>query len=888
MTGTLLSWKACKGLSILPLCYPQPLESPSTNAVTTTTPSSHTNLITEFPSVFDNQVKAMDGEQFHIALTDEAKPFCVKTPRAVPFAYRDKLKAELETLQEQGIITPVTYPTEWCAPIVVTPKKESDSIRMCVDLTHLNRYVKRERYHSATPAQAVADITAEKAKVFTTIDAKKGYHQCPLDETSQDLTTFITPFGRFKFLCAPYGIASISKHYNRRMDEAFTGLPGFRRVVDDIVIYDSDRTQHTQHVRQFLQRCAEKRITLNLSKWKFAQSTVSFADFHLSSAGYRIDPSITQAIESFPTQTSRTDLRSFIGLVNQLSSSTSSISDLLSPLRPLLSTKNEFVWSEEFDQAFKTIKTSLVSAPTLSYFDLSKPTRLCTDASRRGLGFILQQKTGDIWSLVQAGSRFLSDAETRYAIIELELLAVTWAITKCHLFLAGLPHFTVVTDHHPLVPILNNHRLDEFENPRLQRLKTKTMGYNFTTKWIKGALNNAPDALSRNPASDPQPHEMLAESDIDNSIAISSAEIRAMTDLNQESLRLQDMRKIAEDDLQYQRLMHYIVHRFPKHRRQLPTDCRRYWNVRHNLSIDYNLILLGCRLLIPTEMRRDVLSQLHESHQGMIRTKERARLVVYWPGLDNDIDNIILSCKICQDMLPSNHREPITCKPRPSRPFQAIAADFCSYAGREYLITVDCYTDWPDIVPMGTNTTTAQLTSALKATFCRTSVPDEMWTDQGPQFTSKSFQDFTHQWGFAHTTSSPRYPQSNGKAEATVKSMKKIIRTAWTGRHLDEDKLTRALLQYRNTPSRKDGQSPAQKLFGHPIQDTLPAHRRAFSSEWQRSSLAAEKRALSTREAVEHSYNDHARMLPEITVGSKSLYKTTRRSVGTYMELSPT
>ena len=142
---------------------------------------------------------------------------------------------------------------------------------------------------------------------------------------------------------------------------------------------------------------------------------------------------------------------------------------------------------------------------------------------------------------------------------------------------------------------------------------------------------------------------------------------------------------------------------------QLPTDCRRYWNVRHNLSIDDNLILLGCRLLIPTEMRRDVLLQLHESHQGMIRTKERARLVVYWPGLDNDIDNIILSCKTCQDMLPSNHREPITCKPRPSRPFQAIAVDFCSYAGREYLITVDCYTDWPDIVPMGTNHGTADI-----------------------------------------------------------------------------------------------------------------------------------------------------------------------------------
>ena len=147
VNGILLSWKTCKGLHILPLRYPEPIESPSTKAVMmqpAPTPShahpiTSDDIIAEFPSVFNEQVKPMDGEQFHITLTEEAKPFCIKTPRAVPFAYRYKLKAELETLQDQGIITPVMYPTEWCAPIVVTPKKESDSIRMCVDLSHLNR-----------------------------------------------------------------------------------------------------------------------------------------------------------------------------------------------------------------------------------------------------------------------------------------------------------------------------------------------------------------------------------------------------------------------------------------------------------------------------------------------------------------------------------------------------------------------------------------------------------------------------------------------------------------------------------------------------------------------------------------------------------------------------
>ena len=201
----------------------------------------------------------------------------------------------------------------------------------------------------------------------------------------------------------------------------------------------------------------------------------------------------------------------------------------------------------------------------------------------------------------------MSDAESRYAIIKLEFLAVTWAIKKCHIFLAGLPHFTVITDHHPLVPILNDHRLDEIDNPRLQRLKMKIMGYTFTATWVKGALNNAPDALLRNPASDPQPDEMLAESKINNTTAVSSVEIRKITDACGESLRLQDLKKIAGNDPQYQKLKHFITHGFPIHHHQLPNECRRYWNVRTRLSVEDNLILLGCRLLIPTEMHQDVL-----------------------------------------------------------------------------------------------------------------------------------------------------------------------------------------------------------------------------------------------------------------------------------------
>ena len=421
------------------------------------------------------------------------------------------------------------------------------------------------------------------------------------------------------------------------------------------------------------------------------------------------------------------------------------------------------------------------------------------------------------------------------SVIELELLAVAWAIMKCKLFLAGLPHFTVITDHHPLIPILNSHRLDEIENPRIQRLKARIMAYNFTAEWVKGTLNNAPDSLSWNPILDPLQHEMLAERDMCNNPESSLVEIRLVVNNGQENIRIQKLREHAKNNQEYQQLQKFIIQGFPEHRHQQPEECRRYWNVKNQHTMDNDLIVNGCRLVIPTKMRWEVLDHLHESNQGLVCTKQRAQLTVYWPGIDNDIDNVILACKKCQDALPSNNKEPLISKPKPERPFQEIAADFCSHGRQDYLVLVDCYTDWPDIIPMGHNTSTSHLIKVIRQSFCRTGVPDTLWSDQRPQFTSKQFQDFASQWGFQHRTSSPRYPQSNGKIEATVKSMKKLIKTSWNVHSLEEEKLARALLQYCNTPSCKDGLSPAQKLLGQPIQDTLPAHRRAISSDWQRA-----------------------------------------------------
>ena len=131
----------------------------------------------------------------------------------------------------------------------------------------------------------------------------------------------------------------------------------------------------------------------------------------------------------------------------------------------------------------------LVSPTIFAFFDPKLSTVLQTDAARTiGLGLVLLQKHSDNWRLVQCGSRFLSDTESRYSVIEVELVACVWACHKCRIFLAGLSHFNLVVDYRPLVPILNK-LLFEIEIQRLQRMREKLVPYSFTASWMKGAAH---------------------------------------------------------------------------------------------------------------------------------------------------------------------------------------------------------------------------------------------------------------------------------------------------------------------------------------------------------------------------------------------------------------
>ena len=284
------------------------------------------------------------------------------------------------------------------------------------------------------------------------------------------------------------------------------------RWLDDVICYSRTKEEHDEHVRAVLERCRSAGITLSQKKFAFAQEEVEFAGYIVSKAGVKADPKKLAAIKDFPQPTNLTELRSFLGLVEQLADFSKDIRTAEAPLRPLLQKKNAFVWEHEHTDAFEKMKEALTSTPVVANFDPALPISLLTDASRKnGLGYALLQTKAGAKQLIQCGSRFVSETESRYAMVELELLAIAWALKKCHLYLSGLQHFTVVMDHRPLVPILDQYTLNEVENPRIQRLKERMAGYNFTTTWIAGKDHHIADALSRALVTDPSPEDAVEQ-----------------------------------------------------------------------------------------------------------------------------------------------------------------------------------------------------------------------------------------------------------------------------------------------------------------------------------------------------------------------------------------
>jgi len=348
------------------------------------------------------------------------------------------------------VISKVDVPTPWCVGMVVVPKK-SGAVRICVDLKPLNRSVLREVH----PLPKVDDTLAQLAgaKLFSKLNANSGFWQIPLSPASHLLTTFITPSGRYCFNKLPFGISSTPEHFQKRMSKILAGLNGVVCQMDDVLVFGSDRAHHDARLLAILQRIESAGATLNAQKCVFGVTSVNFLDHVIDQSGIQADPDKTLAIREMKPPTTVSELRRFMGMVNQLGKFTPNLAQLTQPLRELLGKNTTWVWGPSQSEAFSLVKEELSKPTTLALYDPKVPTKVSADASSYGLGAVLTQEMESKWRPVAYASRSMTDTEKRYAQIEKEALAITWACKKFSDYILG-KSITIETDHKPLVPLL--------------------------------------------------------------------------------------------------------------------------------------------------------------------------------------------------------------------------------------------------------------------------------------------------------------------------------------------------------------------------------------------------------------------------------------------------
>jgi hypothetical protein len=823
----------------------------------------------------------MSGPPIEIHMVEPAIPRACSTPAPVPLHWQKRVYEDLLRDEALGVIEKVPYgvPVSWCHRMVVT-RKHDGTPRRTVDLSPLNKHCKRETFAAEAPFRLARRIPGQTWKTVT--DAWNGYHSVPLRESDRHLTTFITPFGRWRYTRAPQGFLSSGDGYNRRFDAILTDFERKERCVDDTVHYDEDLETHWWRTIDFLSITGSSGVVLNPDKFQFAQRSVDFAGFRVSETSTEPLPKYIDAIRTFPTPTCTKDIKSWFGLINQVSNY-AQLRDVMALFRPFLSPKYKFFWTQVLDRAFNESKEAIIESirKGVEIFDLSKPTCLRPDWSSRGIGyFLLQQHCScsaglpdccpDGWKITLAGSRFLSGAEQRYAAIEGEALAIAWGLEQTRYFTQGCQNLLVVTDHKPLTKIFGDRTLDEISNTRLFRLKQRTLPWHFRIAHLPGNTNHAADATSRHPSPTTEVPTLGDHSETLIAAAI-SREAEDITTIPW-SLLAQETTKDPALSVLLTAISEEFAHDYP--------SISAYMRYRDSLYINDGVVLYKDRVVVPTSLRHPVLEGLHSAHQGVSSMELRAQSIVFWPGITDDIHTTRSKCRECNRNAPSQAPTPSEPAIPPSTPFEQVFADFFEFGGHHYLVVGDRLSGWSEIfsTPSGSARSGARgLISCLRSFFSTFGVPEELASDGGPEFRADTTGEFLRRWGVKHRQSSAYHPQSNGRAEVAVKSAKRLLRSnvGPTGT-LDNDKLLRALLQLRNTPDPDCNVSPAQIIFGRPIRDAFSFVNRLekFSNPavlpiW-REAWSAKETALRTRFTKSSEVlNEHAKTLTPLVVGEK-------------------
>ena len=394
------------------------------------------------------------------------------------------------------------------------------------------------------------------------------------------------------------------------MSRVLEGLEGIVCQIDDVLIYGTDQTNHDARLKAALTRLEQVGVTLNEEKCSFSQSEIKFLGHIINEQGVSADPEKTVAIKDMKAPTNVSEMRRFLGMVNQLGKFSPNVADYTQPLRDLLRKKNDWVWGPEQKQAFQRIKQELTQPTILALYDPQLETKISADASSFGLGSVLLQRKETEWRPVAYASRSMTETEHRYAQIEKEALASVWSCEKFQDYILG-KKIIIETDHKPLVPLLNCKQLDCLP-PRVLRFRLRLARFCYQVEYVPGKYLYTADTLSRVPLSTTAKDD-TSQQEMEQWI---SAIVQSLP-ASQE--RLQEYGDAQRSDCVCSQVIKFCSEGWPRKNLVNP-ELKPYWEAQHKISMDTssNLLLYGSRIIVPISLQEQTLNKIHLGHQGLL------------------------------------------------------------------------------------------------------------------------------------------------------------------------------------------------------------------------------------------------------------------------------
>lgn len=787
----ILGLELCRQLQLVP--YPRNLKI--NNLVGTEIPSKEA-FIKKNIHVFSG-LGCFPGE-----LTLKLKPNAVPVSnpaRRVPFKLMDRLKSTLDTLESKGIICKAE-PSEWCSNMVVIEKK-CGNLRICIDPQHLNTNLLRDYYTIPTLDQLSSEIGSKK--FYCVFDLKDGFYQVKLDEQSSKLCTFSSPYGLYKYIRSPFGLSVLPEHFQKLTQNLFGNIPGVKVYFDDIIVGADTQEELQNIVNKLIQVATLNNVKFNPDKLQYFVPEVSYLGMKFNSLGIKADENRVLAIKNLKAPSNKKELQSILGMINFLRPFIPNLSELIVPFKNLLKKDVIFSWNQIHEGQLNKIKTIICNLSLLSNFDINKPIVVQADASQFAIGCSLLQDDKPVFF----ASRCLSKTECEFAQIEKELLSVSFSFKKFHNYLYGHKNITVFTDHSPLVTIIKK-PLSNIPNNRLRRLRLKLMPYSFELKYLPGKKMVIADLLSRN--------IKIESAHGDETLTEFVHVVGMQLDFKNDSF--EKLVESTKSDPTLSKVIDLYHKGWPALDKNAETNSEllHFVNMKSEIMCQNDLVYFKNRIIIPKSRRQNILDLLHETHTNFNKAKITVQNFFYWPGVLSNLRNFVSSCNICQSVQRSKIKEPLKPHEIPEIPFYKVGVDIAEYKQISYLVLIDYYSRWMEVVKLSSKSCTSVI-NALKGIFSRYGIPKIVISDNVP-FNSHDFHLFCKDWNFDLVTISPHHSCSNGLAEKAVGIFKKMLQKS----EIDKKDISLYLLNYRNSPVANLEYSPAQLLFSRNLRSKLP------------------------------------------------------------------